>query len=111
MTPRQSGLNAALHRPTTDQMASTTKGEATQGPVVEQLTKREVEVLVQLALDLKNEEIAAKLFLARATVTNYLVKIYQKLGVRTRAGAVAIGMARGCIPFETISSSFRGVDS
>lgn len=56
------------------------------GPVV---TEREVEILQLLARGLANKEIAKQLFVSEATVKSHLSHIYTKLGVDTRAGAVA----------------------
>nr|WP_026163121.1 response regulator transcription factor [Kribbella catacumbae] len=53
------------------------------------LTEREVEILGLLANGLTNKEMARQLFVSEATVKSHLSHIYQKLGVDTRAGAVA----------------------
>lgn len=57
----------------------------TQGP----LTGREVEVLKMIAGGAGNREAAAKLFISQATVKTHLLHIYEKLGVKDRAAAVA----------------------
>ncbi|MGW0662808.1 response regulator [Streptodolium elevatio] len=54
------------------------------------LTDRELDILGQLARGLGNREIARALFISEATVKTHLVRIYTKLGVDTRAGAVAV---------------------
>jgi DNA-binding NarL/FixJ family response regulator len=59
---------------------------ASPGPVV---TEREVEVLELLARGLGNRELARELLVSEATVKSHLSHIYAKLGVDTRAGAVA----------------------
>jgi DNA-binding NarL/FixJ family response regulator len=56
------------------------------GPV---LTEREVEILGLLAKGLSNREMARQLFVSEATVKSHLSHVYTKLGVDTRAGAVA----------------------
>lgn len=53
------------------------------------ITEREVQVLELLARGLGNKEMARELFLSEATVKSHLSHIYTKLGVDTRAGAVA----------------------
>ncbi|MEW2624944.1 response regulator transcription factor [Streptomyces sp. NPDC048106] len=53
------------------------------------LTERERDILGRLAGGLTNREIARALFLSEATVKTHLGHIYTKLGVRTRAAAVA----------------------
>ncbi|MFI6940613.1 response regulator [Streptomyces sp. NPDC050418] len=54
------------------------------------LTDRELEILEQLAQGLGNRDIARALFISEATVKTHLGRIYDKLGVDTRAGAVAV---------------------
>ncbi|MBF9069375.1 response regulator [Streptacidiphilus fuscans] len=53
------------------------------------LTPRELDILGQLAKGLGNREIAQQLFISEATVKTHLGRIYAKLGVDTRAAAVA----------------------
>ncbi|MFI6639603.1 response regulator [Streptomyces sp. NPDC050504] len=54
------------------------------------LTDRERDILGQLSQGLGNREIARALFISEATVKTHLGRIYAKLGVDTRAGAVAV---------------------
>ncbi|MFF2187887.1 response regulator [Streptomyces sp. NPDC058155] len=54
------------------------------------LSERELEILRQLALGLGNRDIARALFISEATVKTHLGRIYGKLGVDTRSGAVAL---------------------
>lgn len=54
------------------------------------LTPRERDILGQLALGLSNRDIAKALFLSEATVKTHLGRIYEKLGVDTRTGAVSV---------------------
>ncbi|MFJ9727275.1 response regulator [Streptomyces sp. NPDC101209] len=58
------------------------------------LSTREREILGQLARGLGNREIARALFISEATVKTHLGRIYGKLGVETRAGAVAVAKER-----------------
>ena len=57
------------------------------------LTPREREVVELVTEDMKNHEIALKLGLKDHTVRNYILQIFEKLGVSTRVGLVlyAIG--------------------
>lgn len=55
--------------------------------LVEPLSEREIEVLRFLALGFSNKEIAAKLFIATATVKQHLKSIYGKLDVHNRTEA------------------------
>lgn len=54
------------------------------------LTEREVEVITLLASGRSNAEIAEALFLSGKTVKNHINRLYAKLGVRTRAEAIAL---------------------
>ncbi|MGW5678338.1 response regulator [Streptomyces sp. NPDC003860] len=62
------------------------------------LTERETDILGQLARGLGNREIARALFISEATVKTHLGRIYGKLGVDTRAGAVAVANERRLLP-------------
>jgi len=53
------------------------------------LTRREAEVAVLVAADATNAEIAQRLFISTATVKSHINALFAKLGVRTRAEAVA----------------------
>jgi DNA-binding CsgD family transcriptional regulator len=53
------------------------------------LTERELDVLSLVAQGLTNRQISGRLFISRATVRTHLEHIYDKLGVRSRAGAVS----------------------
>ena len=61
------------------------------------LTKREVEVLEQLARDLSVQEIADKLGISRRTAAFHLENIYRKLEVQSQSGAVAKALRSGII--------------
>ena len=53
-------------------------------------THRERQILSLVAAGNTNKEIAAKLFLAESTVKSHLASLFGKLGVRSRADALAI---------------------
>jgi len=59
------------------------------------LTPREQEVLDHIIHGASNKEIARALGVAEVTVKLHMRRILQKLGVRNRAGAVAVALARG----------------
>ena len=59
------------------------------------LTEREAEVLSLIVRGLSNEEIAERSFLSINTIKTYIRKAYAKIGVNTRAQAVAWGYANG----------------
>ena len=58
------------------------------------LSKRELEVLRLVAGGSGNREIARRLFISEATVKTHLLHLYDKLGVRERAAAVAVAYQR-----------------
>jgi PAS domain S-box-containing protein len=62
---------------------------------VAELTKREKQVLEQMARGRSNAAIAANLGLAEQTVRNYITNLYEKLGVHSRAQAVVWARERG----------------
>jgi DNA-binding NarL/FixJ family response regulator len=62
------------------------------------LTDREQDILGQLARGLGNRDIARALFISEATVKTHLGRIYAKLGVETRAGAVAVAKEQRLLP-------------
>ena len=58
------------------------------------LTRRERVVLSNLSEDVTLEQIATKLFVTRNTVKSQVRSLYRKLGVSTRAEAVAWEIGR-----------------
>ncbi|MER5729134.1 response regulator transcription factor [Streptomyces sp. NPDC002138] len=62
------------------------------------LTERELDILGQLARGLGNRDIARTLFISEATVKTHLGRIYDKLGVDTRSGAVAVAKEQRLLP-------------
>ena len=59
------------------------------------LTPRELEVLRAVASGARSASIASDLGITERTVKAHLASIYQKLGVESRAAAVAVAMQRG----------------
>lgn len=66
------------------------------------LTEREKEVLTGLAQGERTKEIAARLKVTERTVWAHLSNIYSKLGVDSRASAVAVAIARGILPYDSV---------
>ncbi|MBO0797025.1 MAG: response regulator transcription factor, partial [Ktedonobacteraceae bacterium] len=58
---------------------------------------REREVLEGVARGERNKEIALRLGISEPTVKSHLASIYYKLGVDSRASAVAVAIARGLL--------------
>ncbi len=61
------------------------------------LTAREVEVLGLLAAGLGNKVIAGRLAISEHTVKSHVTSLFAKLGVSTRAEAVAAGVRQGLL--------------
>jgi DNA-binding NarL/FixJ family response regulator len=81
----------AVHRGET--IAPTVLGRPANGAAA--LSVRETEVLELICRGLSNLEIADQLFVSVNSVKTYVRQIYQKIGVRRRAQAVAWGLAHG----------------
>jgi NarL family two-component system response regulator YdfI len=65
-----------------------------------ELTEREREVLAGVAKGQRSKEIAVQLHITENTVKGHLVSVYAKLGVDSRASAVAEAMERGLLPLQ-----------
>ncbi len=59
------------------------------------LSQRESEVLALAVSGMTNRAIAARLVIGDETVKSHISSLYRKLGVRDRAGAVAVAMREG----------------
>jgi len=67
-------------------------------PKQSELTPRELDVLAGVARGERTKEIARRLGVSERTAWAYLTSIYNKLGVDSRASAVAVAMERGWLP-------------
>jgi len=74
----------------------TAPGQAEE-QLVDPLTKRELDVLAEVAGGYTNDQIADRLFISRGTVKRHTANIYIKLGVHHRTEAVARGRELGLI--------------
>lgn len=74
----------------------------TEPPPVEaeRLSARELEVLGLLAEGATNKEVAVRLHIAERTVKAHVTSIFNKLGVNSRAEAVAVALRSGILPAE-----------
>ena len=73
------------------------KPQAAGSKVQTSLTDREHEVLACVAVGERNKEIARRLGISERTVKAHLSSIYSKLGVDSRAAAIAVAMNRGLL--------------
>jgi DNA-binding NarL/FixJ family response regulator len=64
------------------------------------ISEREIEILQLIAEGWPPAEVAQRLFIARKTVSSHVERIFAKLGVHTRAQAVAIAYEAGLIRVE-----------
>ncbi|GCF11380.1 LuxR C-terminal-related transcriptional regulator [Dictyobacter arantiisoli] len=65
-----------------------------------ELTEREREVLQRVVYGERNKEIAVCLSISEPTVKSHLASIYFKLGVDSRASAVAVALERGILTLQ-----------
>jgi pimeloyl-ACP methyl ester carboxylesterase/DNA-binding CsgD family transcriptional regulator len=73
-----------------------TGGQATaEEGVFAALSTREREILEQLLAGLTNTEIGKALFISEKTVRNHVSRVFEKLGVSTRAQAIVLARDRG----------------
>jgi DNA-binding CsgD family transcriptional regulator len=63
------------------------------------LTPREIEVLIALSEGMSNKAVARRLDISQHTVKFHVESIFRKLGVTTRAEAVAKGLRQGIVHF------------
>jgi DNA-binding NarL/FixJ family response regulator len=68
------------------------------------LSDREREVLALLATGLSNDAIGRRLYVSRATVKFHCTNIFGKLGVRTRAQAVALAYKHQLVPLVVVEN-------
>ncbi len=73
-------------------------GETPTSPAYSDLTERELEVLTGVAQGERSKEIALHLGITERTVKAHLASIYNKLGVDSRAAAIAIAAQKGLLP-------------
>ena len=64
------------------------------------LTNRELQVLQGVAVGERNKEIGYRLGISERTVKAHLTNIYNKLGVDSRASAVAVAIQKGLLNLD-----------
>ena len=78
---------------------------AHEGVHLVELTAREREILVLTADGRSAPDIAWRLHLSAATVNTSLLSSFEKLGVRDRAGAVAVALQTGLLERHSMLDS------
>ena len=66
--------------------------ERRSGDGIDELTERELQILRGMSQGMPNAEIGRELFLSEDTIKTHARRLFQKLGARDRAHAVAMGM-------------------
>jgi DNA-binding CsgD family transcriptional regulator len=66
------------------------------------LTKRELELLIQIASGKRNKEIANELSISEMTVKNHISHIFEKLGIDDRIGAVFLALQNGWLKYDEL---------
>jgi pimeloyl-ACP methyl ester carboxylesterase/DNA-binding CsgD family transcriptional regulator len=69
--------------------------EAAKTPMLNELSKREYEILICIAQGLTNQQIGDKLFISEKTVRNRITGIFEKIGVISRAQAIVLAKESG----------------
>jgi len=70
------------------------------------LSGRELEILLQAARGMSNQQVAASLHLSEATVKRHLANIYNKIDVNSRTEATRKALARGWISAFEVSENY-----
>jgi DNA-binding NarL/FixJ family response regulator len=73
------------------------RADESAADTVAALSARERQLLGHLAQGRSNAQIATAMGLSKATVRNYLSRVYDKLGVSSRAEAIVWARQRGMI--------------
>jgi DNA-binding NarL/FixJ family response regulator len=88
----------AIKQAASREQVAVDEGQASERPVRRPLlSPREEEVLRLLAKGCRNKEIAADLGISEGTVDVHVKKLYAKLQVHDRAGALMVALERGII--------------
>ena len=90
-------LSPSVTRTVIDQMARRPTPDVAAAELLDELTPREREVLLQLARGLSNTEIAEELIIEDSTVKTHVKRILMKLHLRDRIHAVIFAYETGLI--------------
>jgi DNA-binding NarL/FixJ family response regulator len=87
---------------------STARGGHAEPGAEYELSKKELEVLRQLALGLSNNDIARALWISEQTVKFHLRNVYKKLGVANRSEAIRAGFGAGLVEHRSSAPEAPG---
>jgi DNA-binding NarL/FixJ family response regulator len=90
-------LSPSITRKLIEDFAARSEPPAPSTALLERLTPREREVLVQVAQGLSNAEIALRLVVSEATVKSHVGSILAKLDLRDRVQAVVFAYEQGIV--------------
>src|SRR5262245_25328158 len=84
-------------RSVTSALEQLLRRETEKNGTAQALTPREIEIIKQVAVGLRNIEIGKKLFISEGTVKMHLHNIYQKLGVDSRIKLARYAQEKGLL--------------
>jgi DNA-binding NarL/FixJ family response regulator len=90
-------LSSTLTRRLIAELAARPEPSAPHPGLLDQLTPREREVVTLVALGLRNDEIAERLSVSRATAKTHVSRVMIKLGAQDRAKLVVFGYEAGLV--------------
>ncbi|SRR5579871_2511410 len=91
----QAILDPSVAKRMLDQFAQFANGEKGKTSSTGRLTKRETEILVEVAKGTTNKDIARRLYISESTVKARLRTIFERIGVHDRTHAIAYAMREG----------------
>ena len=72
-------------------------------PLLEQLSKREKQILALVAQGKDNQSIARELFISEKTVKNYVSNILSKLGIENRMKLIVFALEAGILKSNEVT--------
>jgi DNA-binding NarL/FixJ family response regulator len=90
-------LAPSVTRRLVEQFGRGASGAVSKRPGLDELTQREMEVLLLIARGLSNTEIAERLFVSPGTVKTHVARILRKLDLRDRVQAVVLAYESGLV--------------
>jgi DNA-binding NarL/FixJ family response regulator len=91
----ESALSRTMTLRLMEELTRTKDPEPTENPILAKLTRRELDVLRELAQGLSNREIAARLYISQNTVKYHVHAILSKLNVPGRGEAANLARSLG----------------